>query len=123
MEETSAAGPIDEGKLIGILCHLSLFLGLGFFLPLIVVFVTHKQPDSYTARHAREALNFHLSVAIYAVIGAALYAYLYRNPELAVYGLGIIALAVLAAGLYTSIACWMAARGEFFHYPLTVRLI
>ncbi|MGK0197767.1 MAG: putative Tic20 family protein, partial [Yoonia sp.] len=56
----------SDEKLWSVLSHLSLLLGVGILLPLIVYLV--KKGDSpAVAEHAKEALNFHISVYLYAI--------------------------------------------------------
>lgn len=90
-------------------------LGIGFLLPLIIWLV--KREDSpLVAAHAREALNFHLSLAIYSIaaviLSFALFCFLIGFPVLLILGLGSVILAILAA--------IEASNGGFFHYPLTI---
>ena len=59
--------PDSNEKLLIILCHLSLFLGVGIIFPLIIYLVKKGESEKITA-HARESLNFHISLFIYAVI-------------------------------------------------------
>src|SRR5271154_4002046 len=60
--------PPDQGsdKLLAILCHASLFLGVGFILPLIVYLVKRGE-SPLVAAHAKEVLNFHISLLIYFI--------------------------------------------------------
>lgn len=104
-----------DDKIWAIFCHLSLMLGIGFLLPLIIWLV--KREDSpLVAAHAREALNFHLSLAIYSIaaviLSFALFCFLIGFPVLLILGLGSVILAILAA--------IEASNGGFFHYPLTI---
>jgi uncharacterized Tic20 family protein len=103
-----------DDKIWAIFCHLSLLLGVGILLPLIVWLV--KCDDSpLVAAHARAALNFHLSLIIYsfaAVISSFLLCFFVGVPVLLVMGLGSIILAIVAAV--------EASKGGFFHYPITI---
>ena len=47
-----------------VLSHLSLLLGVGFVLPLVVYLVMRNE-SPVVAANAREALNFHISLFIY----------------------------------------------------------
>ncbi len=60
--------PPSQGsdKLLAILCHVSLILGVGFVLPLIV-FLVKRDESPFVAAHAKEVLNFHISLLIYAI--------------------------------------------------------
>ena len=104
----------SDDKLWIMLCHLSLIIGVGFILPLIVYFVK-KQDSPLTADHAREALNFHISVYLYAFVSFLL-CFVF---------IGILLLPVVAIGsvVCAIIACVKASNGEFYRYPLTLRLV
>ena len=104
----------SDDKLWIILCHLSLLLGVGFLLPLIVYFVK-KQDSPMAAEHAREALNFHITVYLYGIISFFLCFVLIGIPMLIVLALGSVVCSILA--------CVKASEGLFFRYPLTIRLI
>jgi uncharacterized Tic20 family protein len=103
----------NEGeKLWIILSHLSLLLGVGFLLPLIV-YLVKKDSNPVTAAHAKEALLFHISVILYVIISIVL---------MFVF-IGVLTLfAVLVMAVVCSIiACVKAADGQFYRYPLTLR--
>jgi hypothetical protein len=109
-------------KLLAILCHVSLFLGIGFILPLIV-YLVKRDESQLVAAHAKEALNFHLSLLIYFVctIPLAFMSILICIPILIfipIYlGLGLMAF------ICAIIAAIQASEGGFYFYPLTIRFI
>ncbi len=106
------------------LAHLSALIaslvGLAFIGPLIVYLV--KKDDPFVRRHAAEALNFNLSVLIYAIVGGIVLFFLI----LVIVGLFLIPLAI-AAGIawlvLVIIAGVKASRGEEYRYPLTIRFV
>ena len=104
----------SDDKLWIILCHLSLLLGVGFLLPLIVYFVK-KQDSPITAEHAKEALNFHITIIIYGIISGILCLLLIGIPMLIILGVGSVVCAI--------IACVKASDVLFYRYPLTIRLV
>ncbi|MEO6569390.1 MAG: DUF4870 domain-containing protein, partial [Opitutaceae bacterium] len=61
-----ALSPSGNHKIWCMLCHLSGFIGVGFLLPLIV-YLAMRRESEYVACNARSALNFHLSVLVYAI--------------------------------------------------------
>lgn len=110
--------------------HLSL-LG-AIVVPLVILIVplvmwlTRKDDSPYIDDHGREAVNFQISLAIYAVV----------LPILAVpiglllCGVGVVATVPAAAFLpYVLGAIGMigaakaASRGEFYRYPMSVRFL
>jgi hypothetical protein len=108
--------PPDQGsdKLLAILCHVSLFLGVGFILPLIVYLVKRGESE-LVAAHAKEALNFHISLVIYFLCAIPLVLFLIGIPILM--GLGLMAF------VCAIVAAIRASEGGFYFYPLTIRFI
>ena len=102
----------------GMLAHLSGFVAAYVALGLIgpaLVLATMGQRSEFVRRHAVEALNFNISVLIYAAVSGVLAFVLIGIPML-------VALAVLY--LVTVIQGATAAnRGEEYRYPLTIRFV
>lgn len=112
---TTPAGAADgTDMLLILLCHVSSLLGVGIVLPLIVYLVKRRETGAIAA-HACEALNFHLSVLIYAVLCIPLVFFVIGIPLLVSLGLMTLVL--------TIIATVQAANGGFYRYPLTIRLL
>jgi len=109
-----APRPNTDEKLWIVFCHLSLFIGLPFLLPL-VVYLIKKQDSPATAEHAREALNFHISLLIYSMVSALLTFVLIGIPLLFIIGIGSLVCAVIAS--------IKASEGGFYRYPLTLRMV
>ena len=104
-------GYSGDDKLWAVFCHLSLLLGVGLLLPLIV-WLVKKDESPVVAAHAREALNFHLCLYLYGFISVLLTLVCvgwFMAVALAIFG---FVCAVLAA--------MDASRGAFFRYPLTI---
>ncbi len=119
MMETStltdaALAPKGSDKIWSMLSHLSALLGVGFVLPLVVYLAMRKESE-YVAANAREALNFHISVLIYAVCCIPLVFILIGIPMLIVLGLGSLVLAIIATV--------KASDGQCYRYPLMLRLV
>jgi len=73
LAETTPVLPVpmqsSHDRLWSVLCHLSYFFGfalLSFLFPLIVYLVM-RSDSPFVTHQAREALNFHLSILLYAV--------------------------------------------------------
>jgi uncharacterized Tic20 family protein len=104
--------------------HLSALLGawvaLAFVGPL-VVWLVKREEDPFLDDHAREALNFNLTMfvllllAFLAVIGTL--------------GIGLIVVIPLASLIWlfwlvaTIVGAVRAANGETYRYPLSIRFI
>jgi uncharacterized Tic20 family protein len=101
-------------KALAVLCHLSLFFGFAFILPLVVFLIRNKE-SPLVAAHAKEVLNFHISLIFYALLCVPLVFLLVGFPLLIVLGLGASVCAIIGAV--------RAAEGVIYQYPLTIRLI
>lgn len=102
-----------------LLAHLSGFAGFVFPLGNVVgpllIWLLKKEKSPLLEEHAREALNFQISIAIYAVIASILIFVL----------VGAILLPILIiVQIFLMIKAALAAdRGKFYRYPLTMRLV
>lgn len=110
----SPTGTESNDKILIILSHLSIFLGVGLLVPL-VVYLAKKQDSPLVADHAKEALNFHITLLIYGIVAGILCFVLIGFLLLFVLGIGAAVGAIMAA--------IRASEGKFFKYPLTIRLI
>ncbi len=108
------AKPDSNEKLLIILCHLSLFLGVGIIFPLIIYLVKKSESEKIAA-HARESLNFHISLIIYGLASIFLCAIFIGFPLL-------LALMVMALVL-PIMAAVKASEGNFYRYPFCLRLV
>ena len=109
----AAPRPNGSDKIWSMLSHLSALLGVGFVLPLVVYFAMRNESE-YVAANSREALNFHISVLIYALCCIPLAFILVGIPLLIVLGLASLVFAIIAAV--------KASNGLCYRYPLTIRL-
>ena len=110
---TPGAVPISSSeRILAVFCHLAVFIQMYFVVPLIIFFV--KRDDSpFVAAHAKEVLNFHLSLLIYVICCIPLIFVVIGIPILIV--LGVVALVCSIIGAVR------AADGAFYRYPLTIR--
>jgi hypothetical protein len=104
----------SEDKLWIVLCHLSPLIGLAIILPLII-FLVKKDDSAAVAFHAKEALNFHISVYLYALGGVVLTFFCLGIPMLVGLGIGVL--------IFSIVAAVRGAEGHEYRYPLTMRLI
>lgn len=98
--------------------HLSGFVAawfaLGFIGPLVVM-LTGGTTSPYVRRHAVEALNFNLSVLIYAAVSGLLMLLLVGFLLLPLVGLLYLVATILGA--------LAASRGEEYRYPASIRFV
>lgn len=91
--------------------HLSLLLGVGLLVPLIV-YLVKKDESPNVAYHSREALNFHISITIYSLVCAV-----------TCVGIVLIPVIGIAAMVLSIIAAVKAADPVPYRYPATLRLV
>ncbi len=101
-------------KIWSMFSHLSALLGIGIILPLVVYLAMRKESE-YVAQNAKEALNFHISIYIYALCCLPLVLIFVGIPMLIILGLTSIILAIVATV--------KASDGGCYHYPLILRLV
>lgn len=104
----------SDSKIWAIAAHLVPLAGVPLLGPL-VVYLVKKDDDPFVRNHAAEALNFQISVTIYAFVSAILV--LLFVGILMLIALGIL---VLVASILAAIK---ASNGELYRYPLTIRLV
>jgi len=106
------------------LSALSSLIGVPFGMVLgpLVVWLIKRRDDPFAERHAREALNFNISVTIYEIVlvvaGIVLLIVL-----IGIFLLIAAALVFVAWLVLTIIAAVRASRGEEYQYPLTLRFV
>jgi uncharacterized protein len=107
----------SNDRLWSVLCHLSYFFGfalLSFIFPL-TVYLVMRTDSPYVTHHAREALNFHLSLLLYIVCCIPLCFIVVGIPLLVAIGV---------TGLVCSIvAAVKASKGTYYQYPITIRFV
>lgn len=107
----------SNARLWSVLCHLSYFFGfalLSFIFPM-TVYLVMRTDDPYVTHHAREALNFHLSILIYFICCIPLCFLVIGFPLMG---------AVAVTGIVCSIvAAVKASKGTYYQYPITIRFV
>lgn len=99
-----------------------------------IVYFIKRDDSPFAAAHAREAVNFNLSMLLYSVV-AAVIAFLLVGATVLTLGIGLIltapaglvlVLAICAIAVLwlvcSVIAAFKAWNGEHYRYPLTIRL-
>jgi uncharacterized Tic20 family protein len=89
-------------------------LWVGILLPLIV-YLVRKDESPTLGSNAKEALNFHISVYLYALICIPLMLVIIGIPLVMVVGIGAVVLSIVAA--------LRTANGNDYRYPLTIRFV
>lgn len=103
----------QDDTTFAVLAHLGSWL-VGFFAPLII-FVLKNKESKFLRSHALEALNFQISLTIYAIASGLLMIVLIGFVLIvAVFAIGII---------FPILAAVAASKGDYYRYPLTIRLV
>ena len=103
-----------------VLCHASALLGLfshfiGHLLGPLIVWLIKRGDSPEIDAYGKESLNFQISMLIYDAVAAILCIVFIGIPIL-------IALWILNT-VFVIIASVKASEGQFYRYPLTIRLI
>jgi uncharacterized Tic20 family protein len=97
------------GALVGLL------FALGHLLVPLVIWLLKRDSSDYVAEHARESLNFQLSMTLYAIVAGLL--------VFVLIGYLLLGLLAIADFLLVIVAATHASRGDLYRYPITLRLI
>jgi hypothetical protein len=115
-----AATPTENERTWGMLAHLSALAGVvlpmaGCVLGPFAVWLARRDQSAFVADHAREALNFNITVVI-AAVGCALLMMVFVGF--------ILGSALFIVWLvFTLIAAIKASQGETYRYPFSLRLV
>lgn len=120
--------PTSDQQTWRVLAHASAliqFIGIPSFVGPLIVWLLRRQ-DPVVEPHAREALNFQLSLIIYFVVGsvvAFLAAITIVGLVLTVVIVIFLIVLVIAEVVFAILASLSASRGEFYDYPMSLDLI
>ena len=89
-------------------------IGLGFIAPL-VIWLMKKDEDPFVEYHARESLNFQITLIIAIIVSILL--------MFVLIGFILIFVVLIFALVVEIIAGVKAANGEFYRYPLIFRFV
>jgi uncharacterized Tic20 family protein len=113
---TPVATPGGNEKMWAIICHISVIsVAFGLVAP-FAVYLAYRHESDYVTHHAREALNFHLSLLLYCLCCV---------PLVFLFGLGAVLIIIAAFGslVLGIIAAVKSSEGNLYRYPLTIRFI
>ena len=102
--------PTSDEKTMALLSHL---LTLFFWLfPPLIIYLVKKDESAYVTQHAKESLNFQITMTIIAIV-------------LCITIIGILllwALAILVL-VFVIVATIKASENKVYRYPMTIRFI
>lgn len=120
-EQPEQAKPVEtltpelskDDKNLGMLCHL-----LGFFTSIVgplILWMIKKDTMPFVDYHGKEAVNFQITVMLAAAVGGFA----------TLIGVGCFILPVVWIGnlVFSIIACVAASKGEYYKYPVCLRLV
>lgn len=109
-EQLPASAPTSDERMLAILSHvLTLFF---WIFPPLIIYLIKKNESEYVTAHARESLNFQITIGIIGII-----LFLTIIGILLLWVLGIIAL------VFVIVASIKASDNKLYRYPMTIRLI
>ena len=117
---TPGTVPTENERTWGMLAHLSALAGLvmplvGIVLGPLVVWLTRRDESEFVAAHAKEALNFNISVLLGALACMLL---------MLVFVGFLLGTALFVAWLVMMlIAAIKASEGQSYRYPFSLRLV
>ena len=109
-EEQPVTVPTSEERTLAILAHV-LSLVVWIFAPL-VIYLIKKYESAYVRHHAKESLNFQITVSI---IGILLF--------ISIIGIFFLWILGIAATVLIIVATIKASENKLYRYPFTIRLI
>lgn len=116
MEQSFSSGfapqqpPGSDEKTLALLSHI-LTIVAPILAPLII-YLVKKDESPYVAYHAKESLNFQISIAIYVIL-----------LFISIIGILLVWVVGLLAFVLVILATIKASEGQFYKYPLCIRLI
>ena len=116
----SGAAPTENERTWGMLAHLSALVGLvipliGNVLGPLLVTIARSDQSAFVAAHAKEALNFNISVTLAALLCTLL--------MLVFVGFLLGSALFIAWLVMTLIAAIKASEGVAYRYPFSLRLV
>lgn len=99
----------SDARMWSLLAHLG---GIFFsFVPALVVYLIYKERDAFIRRHASQALNFQIILAIAYFVSSLL--------TVILIGIPMLFAAAIAALVFSILGAVAANRGDQYTYPLT----
>ena len=102
--------PTSEERTLAILCHVLCLVA--WLFPPLIIYLIKKDESSYVAAHAKESLNFQITVAI---VGIILF--------ITIIGIFLLWLLGILCTVFIIVATIKASEAKLYRYPFTIRLI
>lgn len=109
-EDPAPYRPTEDERTLSILCHA---LGIFFWIfPSLIIYLWKKDESPYIAEHAKEALNFQITITL---LGIIMFLTIIGILFLWILGPIAVVLCILAA--------LKASENRIYRYPLTWRMV
>lgn len=109
-EDQPITPPTSEERSMALLAHV---LGLiVWFIAPLVIYLVKKDESRYVAEHAKEALNFQITMTIIAIV-----------MFISIIGIFLLWILGIVCTVLIIVATIKASEGKMYRYPFTIRLI
>jgi uncharacterized Tic20 family protein len=109
----------SDVKMWAMLCHLSALVGyiipFGNVIGPLIFWMLKKDESPFIDANGKEAVNFQISILIYAIVSGILI--------LVVIGILLLPIVVILGFVFMIVASIKSYSGESYRYPLTIRFI
>lgn len=109
-EDQPIIPPNSDEKTLAILSHALTFIAP--ILAPLIIYLIKKDESSFVAAHAKESLNFQITLVIVVII-----------LLISVIGWFFLWLPGIISLILVIVACVKASEGKLYRYPFTLRLI
>lgn len=108
--QTPVYTPTDDKQVLALLSHL---LALFFWIfPPLIIYLIKKDESAFVREHAKESLNFQITMAIIAIVLA-----------LTIVGILLLWVVGILVLVFVIVATVKASDKKLYRYPMTIRLI
>ena len=103
-----------------VVMHLATYAYVVFppaFLIPLALWLIKREESPFLDDHGKEALNFHISLVLYILLAF---------PLILAMGFGLVLLFLIipvCSLIFPGIAAYAASKGEYYRYPVTIRLL
>lgn len=109
-ETVSLTEPTNDEKTLALVAHLITFLSA--FIGPLIIYLIKKDESKFVSHHAKESLNFQITMVIISVVLA-----------ITIVGLFLLWAVALVDVVFVIIATVRASEGKYYKYPFAIRLI
>jgi uncharacterized protein len=118
-EPPHETGPSPDERTWAMLCHIAAFAGyvipFGNIVGPLVVWLLKKDESAFVDHHGKESLNFQITMTIAIIVSAF--------SVLLLVGIVLLPAVLLFDLIMKIVAAIKASNGEWYSYPLTIRLV